>query len=63
VLRRPAFFHVPAGALTLAMGEMADATALASQRVRPRRLLEAGFNFSLPTLEAALRAELTRSER
>lgn len=63
VLRRPAFFHVPAAALTLAMGEMADATALASQRVRPRLLLEADFNFSLPTLEAALRAELTRSER
>ena len=63
VLRRPAFFHVPRAALTLAMGEMAEATVLASQRIRPRRLLEAGFNFSLPTLEAALRAELTRSER
>ena len=63
VLRRPAFFHVPRAVLTLAMGEMAEATVLASQRVRPRRLLEAGFNFSLPTLEAALRAELTRSAR
>jgi uncharacterized protein (TIGR01777 family) len=63
VLRRPAFFHVPRAALTLAMGEMAEGTILASQRIRPRRLLEAGFNFSLPTLEAALRAELTRSER
>ena len=56
-------FHVPRAALKLAMGEMAEATVLASQRVRPRRLLEAGFNFSLPTLEAALRAELTRSAR
>jgi uncharacterized protein (TIGR01777 family) len=63
VLRRPAFFHVPRAAFTLTMGEMAEATVLASQRVRPRRLLEAGFNFTLPTLEAALRAELTRSER
>jgi uncharacterized protein (TIGR01777 family) len=63
VLRRPAFFHVPRVALTLAMGEMAEATVLASQRVRPRRLLEAGFNFTLPTLEAALRAEFTRSAR
>jgi len=63
VLRRPAFFNVPRAALTLAMGEMAEATVLASQRIRPRRLLEAGFNFSLPTLEAALRAELTRSAR
>jgi uncharacterized protein (TIGR01777 family) len=63
VLRRPAIIHVPRAALTLALGEMAEATVLASQRVRPRRLLEAGFNFSLPTLEAALRAELTRSAR
>ena len=63
VLRRPAFFHVPRAALTLTMGEMAEATVLASQRIRPRRLLEAGFNFSLPTLEAALRAEFTRSAR
>jgi uncharacterized protein len=63
VLRRPAFFHVPRAALVLALGEMAEGTVLASQRVRPRALLEAGFNFTLPTLEAALRAELTRSER
>ena len=63
VLRRPAFFHVPRAALTLVLGEMAETTILASQRVRPRRLLEAGFNFSLPTLEAALRAELTQSAR
>ena len=63
VLRRPAIFHLPRAALKLALGEMAEATVLASQRVRPRCLLEAGFNFSLPTLEAALRAELTRSAR
>jgi uncharacterized protein (TIGR01777 family) len=63
VLRRPAIFHVPRAALTFALGEMAEATVLASQRVRPRRLLEAGFTFSSPTLEAALRAELTRSAR
>jgi uncharacterized protein len=63
VLRRPAFFTVPRFALSRGVGEMAEATLLASQRIRPRRLLEAGFSFTLPTLEAALRFELTRSTR
>jgi uncharacterized protein (TIGR01777 family) len=56
VLRRPAPFAVPAFALKLAMGEMAEGTVLASQRVRPRRLLDAGYEFRCPTLESALRA-------
>jgi uncharacterized protein (TIGR01777 family) len=59
VLRRPAVFTVPRVAMSLAFGEMADDTIFADQRVRPRRLLEAGFAFALPTLEAALRKELT----
>jgi hypothetical protein len=50
--------HVPRFALKLAMGDMAVDTALASQRVRPRTLLDAGFQFTYPTLESALRAEL-----
>jgi uncharacterized protein (TIGR01777 family) len=62
VLHRPAVLPVPAAALRLALGrQMADETVLASQRVRPRRLLDAGYEFSLPTLEASLRA--TRSTR
>ena len=40
------------------MGQMADATLLVSQRVRPRKLLESGFSFVFPTLESALRTEL-----
>jgi uncharacterized protein (TIGR01777 family) len=65
VLGRPTFTTVPAFALKLALGQMAEDTALASQRVIPRRLNEAGFQFELPTLEAALRRELsaTRSPR
>ncbi len=58
VLGRPEFINVPRFALHLAMGEMADQTVLASQHVRPRKLLEAGFPFSYPTLESALRVEL-----
>jgi uncharacterized protein (TIGR01777 family) len=63
VLRRPTVFTVPRAAMSLVFGEMADDTIFADQRVRPRRLLEAGFAFALPTLEAALREELTRSAR
>lgn len=53
LLHRPAMFHLPAGLLRLAFGEMAD-LLLGSQRVIPRRLDEAGFEFSYPTLEPAL---------
>jgi len=59
VLRRPTMFTVPKFAMSLAFGAMADDTIFASQRVRPRLLLEAGFAYALPTLEAALRQELT----
>ena len=55
---RPTIATVPEFAIRLAMGEMADATLLASQRVAPRRLLEAGFRFDYPEIEEALRAEL-----
>jgi uncharacterized protein len=58
VLGRPALVPVPALALSAAFGEMGRATLLASQRIHPRRLIEAGFEFAHPTLEHALRAEL-----
>ena len=60
VLGRPSLIPVPTLALKAMFGEMAEGTILASQRVVPRRLLDAGFEFSCPTLEAALRAELVR---
>jgi NAD dependent epimerase/dehydratase family enzyme len=37
------------------LGEMADALLLASARVLPNRLQEAGYEFRFPELEAALR--------
>ncbi|MSP21768.1 MAG: TIGR01777 family protein [Dehalococcoidia bacterium] len=58
VLRRPALFPVPAFALKLVLGGSADELLLASQRVMPRRLLDAGFEFTLPGIEETLRAEL-----
>jgi len=58
VLGRPTFTRVPTFALKLALGQMAEDTALASQRVVPRRLSEAGFRFELARIEPALRHEL-----
>jgi uncharacterized protein (TIGR01777 family) len=60
VLRRPALVPVPAFVLRLAFGEMVEATLLASQRIRPQRLLESGYQFRYPTLESALRHEFGR---
>jgi uncharacterized protein (TIGR01777 family) len=58
VLVRPALVPVPAFALRLLYGEMANATLLAGQRALPKALAASGFEFAEPTLEGALRAEL-----
>lgn len=60
VLRRPAVLPAPGFALRRVFGEMADEALLSSQRVEPKRLIDAGFAFRHPTLEAALRALLGR---
>lgn len=61
VLSRPSLAKVPAFMLRLVLGEeMANLTVLASQRVVPTRLLNAGFAFRHPTVEAMLRFELGR---
>ena len=59
VLRRPTLLPLPAFAAKLVLGELAEEGLLASQRVRPKRLLEAGFEFAHPELESALRHALT----
>lgn len=53
-LRRPAVFAAPAFGLRLALGDLADEALLSSQRVRPSRLLAAGFSFRHPDIEAAI---------
>jgi len=60
VLHRPALIPVPAFALRLLFGEMADAALLSSQRVLPVRLGALGFEFRHPTLSGTLRAVLDR---
>jgi len=60
VLRRPAAIPVPAPALRVLFGEMAEALLLSGADVRPVRLERAGFRFRFADLETALRAELGR---
>jgi len=54
VLRRPALFPAPALALRLALGEMADALLLSSQRVVPSLLTGRGFSWKHRDLGKAL---------
>jgi hypothetical protein len=61
VLHRPAIFPVPAFALRLALGEMADALLLSSQRVEPERLSANRYAFQFENLEPALHAILAKS--
>jgi uncharacterized protein (TIGR01777 family) len=60
-LHRPALFPAPAFALRLALGEMADALLLSSQRVAPSRLEQSGYRFLHANLSSALAKVLTKS--
>jgi uncharacterized protein (TIGR01777 family) len=60
VLHRPAICPAPAFALRLALGEMADALLLSSQRVLPECLRQYGYAFRYENLEAALHAVLAK---
>ncbi len=57
-LHRPALFPAPALALRLALGEMADALLLSSQRVTTQKLQQLGYQFRFPALPSALKAVL-----
>jgi NAD dependent epimerase/dehydratase family enzyme len=54
VMRRPCWLPAPAWAVRLALGEQAD-LLLEGQRVAPKRLLQEGFRFSYPEIDAALK--------
>src|SRR6267378_251128 len=60
-LHRPALFPAPAFALRLALGEMADALLLSSQRVAPQKLEQARFRFAHADLTTALGTVLSAS--
>ncbi|MEW1862653.1 TIGR01777 family oxidoreductase [Streptomyces sp. NBC_00669] len=62
VLHRPTVLPVPSFALRAVLGEFAgDVTG--SQRVRPKRLLDAGFSFAHPDLDDAIKAALPPRNR
>jgi len=58
VLSRPTALAMPAFAVRLAFGEMADEMLLTSQRVIPKKLNDVGYEFQQPELEGALRKHL-----
>jgi len=60
-MHRPALFPAPPFALRLALGEMADALLLSSQRVLPKKLESLGYHFHYSDLAAALKNLLKRN--
>jgi uncharacterized protein len=55
-VHRPSWLPVPAFALRVMVGELADAGLINGQRVVPKRALDLGFTFSYPAIDAALAA-------
>ena len=58
LLHRPALLPAPAFALRLRFGEMADEMLLSGAKVVSRKLADAGFSFTCPTLEKGLHQAL-----
>jgi uncharacterized protein (TIGR01777 family) len=55
-IHRPALFPVPAFVLRTALGEMAQALLLSSQRVLPEKVLVSGYSYEYTDLTVTLRA-------
>jgi uncharacterized protein len=58
ILSRPSGIPVPSIVVRKVFGEFADATLLSSARIKPTKLLEAGYEFRFPNLEFALKHSL-----
>jgi uncharacterized protein (TIGR01777 family) len=54
VLYRPTILPLPEFAVSMLFGEMGDALLLASTKVLPKRLVDAGFEFKYPELKSAI---------
>jgi uncharacterized protein (TIGR01777 family) len=55
IICRPSWITVPAFALNLALGEMAEPLLLHGQKMIPQKLMDAGFKFQFSNLEDALK--------
>ena len=55
VLWRPTCLPLPASTARMLLGEMADELLLASTRMVPTKLQQAGYAFQYPDLKAALK--------
>jgi NAD dependent epimerase/dehydratase family enzyme len=62
ILGRPAFLPAPGFLLRMVLGEFGS-ILLEGQRVLPRKLLQAGFQFSYPEIDGALRQILRGTEK
>ena len=60
-IRRPALIPMPAFALRLILGEMAEGLLLSGQRAVPQRAERGGFTFRYPRVDEALQAVLKAS--
>jgi len=54
VLKKPCWLPIPAFILKIIFGEIADELFLASQKVYPKKLIDAGFEFKYSELKKAL---------
>ncbi len=54
VLGRPSWLHLPAFAVKTLFGDLAREMLLAGQKVKPQRLLEAGYRFQFADMRQAL---------
>ena len=57
-LSRPTILPVPGFAIRTLFGDMGDEMLLSGQRVLPAKLLDAGFEFSAPTIDVGLERAL-----
>ena len=62
-MRRPSWLPVPAFALRILFGEMADVVLSRGQRVVPKRALAMGYTFKYPDVDSALDAVIGKATR